>query len=284
MSEETVVAERDEPAAVVAGAARAARKAHRSAPWHIAARVGFAVSGLVQLMIGVIALQVAYGAHEGQADQSGALEDIARAPGGPLLLGICIVGFAALGLWLALSAALRRPTAGGRARSLRLGDGFKALVYLGLAGTALTVLVRGTDDSAASTHDLSAALLRMPGGQALLAVVGFGVIAVAGYLVQKGVRRGFRDDIDLPDDLPERPVIALGVLGYVARGVALGTVGALVVAAALTADPARANGLDAALRSAAELPSGRLVLTLIAAGWLASGVYGFVRAARARMR
>ena len=267
------------------GAAEAAvRAAKNNTAVQAAARIGFAVSGLLQLAIGVIAFEVAFHRSRGEADQSGALHDLADMPGGPLLLGVCILGFLALGLWLGLSAILPRPHAGTRLRVLHLADAAKAIVYLTLASTAVTVLIRGEDRSAASTADFSAALLRLPAGAALLGLLGLAVIGVAGYLVYKGTTRRFERDIRLRPDFTERPVVALGVIGYVARGVALGGVGVLIVLGALTSNPARSNGLDAALRAAAELPFGQIILSVIGVGWLASGVYGFVRAARARMR
>lgn len=261
-----------------------AHGARNSRSLHAAARVGFVVSGLVQAAIGVLALEVATDRLPGAADQAGALEAIAHAPGGAFVVGICAAGFVALGSWLALSAVLPRPNAGKRARALHAGDAAKAVVYLTLAATAVTVLVRGRDDSVASTRDLSAALLQLPGGPVLLGAVGVATIGIALHLVHKGVTRRFKADLALRSDVAERPVVALGVVGYVARGVAVGTVGALVVDAAVMVDPTHSTGLDAALRAMAALPLGQVVLAVVAAGWMASGVYAFVRAARATMR
>ena len=59
---------------------------------------------------------------------------------------------------------------------------------------------------------------------------------------------------------------------------ALGTVGALFGAAALTSDSAKAGGLDAALHELAGLPFGAVLLAAVALGFIAFGVYCFVRA------
>lgn len=261
-----------------------ARKAKNSRALQTAARAGFAVSGLVQIVIGLLAFQVAFHSQHGEADQSGALQEIAKAPAGLLLLGICVLGFTGLGCWLAFSAILPRPSAGKRARALHGGDAAKAVVYLALAVTSTTVLVRGKDDSATRTRDLSGALLRLPGGPVVLMLLGVAVVAIGLYLIRKGASRRFKADIVLHGDPTERPVVALGVVGYIARGIALGGVGVLVIVAGATLDPAHATGLDGALKAAVALPFGQLALIVIAAGWMASGLYGFIRAARATMR
>ena len=52
----------------------------------IGARVGYAVSGVLHLLIGWIALQVAWFASAKSADQSGALQTISRSPLGRFTL------------------------------------------------------------------------------------------------------------------------------------------------------------------------------------------------------
>lgn len=278
MADSTVAADAVDAAEAVA------RRAHGSTPVQVAARAGFVASGVLQAVIAILAIEVAFHHRPEEADQAGALTAIAKAPGGVLLLGVCVAGFAALGLWLALSAALPRPGAGKRARALHAADGLKALMYLTLAGTGLTVLLRGQDDGRRASRDLGGAVLALPGGPVLLGLVGLMTIGVALLLAHKGISRRFTADLDLRHDVTERPVVVLGVVGYLARAVAVGTVGVLVLYAAFTLDPAHTTGLDAALRALAAMPFGQLVLTVVAIGWLASALYAFVRAARASMR
>ena len=66
-------------------AADAAENVTNSKPLEMVARAGFAVSGLLHLLIGVIAIRIAMGG-KGQADVSGAVEELAKQPAGPLLL------------------------------------------------------------------------------------------------------------------------------------------------------------------------------------------------------
>ena len=63
------------------------------------ARLGFALAGLLHLLIGWIALQIAWGGDGGEdADQSGALTMLAETPAGPVLLWVAVVGFVLLEL------------------------------------------------------------------------------------------------------------------------------------------------------------------------------------------
>jgi hypothetical protein len=68
------------------------------------------------------------------------------------------------------------------------------------------------------------------------------------------------------------------MIGFPAKGVALGLVGALLVYAAVTFDPSKASGLDGALRTILEAPFGQWLLTLVAIGIAAFGAFCFVRA------
>ena len=73
-------------------------------------------------------------------------------------------------------------------------------------------------------------------------------------------------------------VTRLGQAGFPGKGVALAVVGGLLVYAALTFDPSKAQGLDGALRTILELPFGQFLLTLVAVGIAAFGAYCLGRA------
>ena len=73
------------------------------------ARVGYATSGLLHLLIGWIALQVAFGGGGKNADQSGALASLAGNGLGKLLLWVGVVGFLGLALWQVADAIVGHP-------------------------------------------------------------------------------------------------------------------------------------------------------------------------------
>jgi hypothetical protein len=114
-------------------------------------------------------------------------------------------------------------------------------------------------------------------------VLGLAVGAIGVYFVTKGIRRKFLEDVSLPAGTHGKTITGLGVLGYVAKGVAIAIVGVLFVVAAVTADPSEATGLDGALKTLAELPFGTVILLLVAFGLAAYGLYCFARARYARV-
>jgi hypothetical protein len=264
-------------------AASAARKTRNSRPLRFLARIGYAVSGLLHILIGVIAIEVATGTGSGEADQSGALSQLASTPGGVFILWTVVVGLIALGLWLIVSAFL--PPAGEKKKRAAhfITDITKGIVYLLLAVTAFAFARGGTTNSAASTATASRDILTSPGGVAIIAVIGGAIVVVGIYLFVKGISKRFVKDLTVPSGGAGRATVGLGILGYVAKGIVLGTVGALFLTAALTGDAAKADGLDGALKTLATLPFGPAILILVGVGLIAYGVYSFVRARFARL-
>jgi len=244
------------------------------------ARAGYAVNGVLHLLIGGIALAVAFGG-SGQADQNGALASISATPGGVVLLWVVTIGLWALGLYQLL-AAFTVPGSGKDAWSSRAKEGGKAVAYLAIGFTAFT-FATGSGGGGGGTQSLSATLLAAPAGVVLLVIIALGVCAVGVYFVQKGVRRTFVDDITTPPGTPGTWLLRIGTAGYIAKGVAVTVIGILFGVAAVTADPSEASGLDGALKSLVALPFGVILLAAVALGLIAYGVYCMLRARYARL-
>lgn len=259
-------------------AKRHARKATRNPVFRISARAGFIASGIVQLLVGVIAIEIALHHAKSSADQSGALGDLAHAPGGPALLWVVTIGSFALALWLVVSGALATGKDTKSEWGHRLRDWGKGIVYLAIGFTALTFAMGGTSSSTHSAQKGSADVLKLPGGPVLLGVVGLGVVVLGVFLIYRGLAKKFVESIRVPSGTAGRATVVLGQVGYSARGVAIGVVGVLFVVAAFTADPRKASGLDGALKAFAALPFGAVLLVVIGLGWIASGVYTVIRA------
>ncbi|MFD7309388.1 DUF1206 domain-containing protein [Promicromonospora sp. NPDC059942] len=246
------------------------------------ARGGYVASGVLHLLIGWLAVQLALGQTEGQADQSGAFRAVARMPGGEVLLWLVGVGFAALALWQLATAVVGVPNAdnqlAARAKSVA-----KAVLYGALAVTGVRY-AQGSGGGSGSEESLTARVLAMPGGAWLVGAAGLVIVGVGGYHVVKGVRKKFLEDLVGTGGSAVRPVVVrLGQAGYVAKGIALGVVGGLVVAAAVTTDPEQAGGLDEALHTMRDQPYGTVLLLVVGVGIAAFGGYSFARARFARL-
>ena len=246
----------------------------------IGARVGYAVSGVLHLLIGWIALQVAWSAGAKSADQSGALQTVAGNSLGRLTLWVAVLAFLALALWQLASALAVRP-GGEPSKWADKAKGFaKVVVYLVLAWTSLSFAKGQPSSSKAQSADFTATMLQHTGGRLLVAVIGMVVLGVGAYHMVKGWTKKFLQDLSgNPGILATRA----GVVGYIAKGIALAVVGALFVIAAAQNSSSKATGLDGALRSLRQQQFGPWLLTAVALGIAAFGLYSFARARHARV-
>lgn len=239
------------------------------------ARVGFAAHGGVYVLLGVLALVLAVTGRRQETDQKGALEELTQHAGGWVLLLAIALGLSVYALW-----QLSRIPSADDAKD-RLDAGFSALANALLAATAFSVLFSGQQSSQANRQQAwTARVMSASGGRWLVGAVGVVVAVVGVVLAVRGLRRSFADDLDFAgvDPRIEQTVLALGVVGAVARGVVVTTAGALVLTAAIQFDPKKARGLDEALRTLRDTPFGPYLLGVVAAGLLAFGLYGLAEA------
>lgn len=238
------------------------------------ARAGYAVSGVLHLLIGWLGLQLAFGSTPRDADQSGALAVLGASPLGGVLLVGSAVSLGLLAVWQ-VTEAIRSPKPFDR-----LKNAGKAIAYTSLGWGALELLSGARSSSAEDAQAVAATLLTVPFGQTLVAAVGLGVTAVGGYHVWSGATRRFLTHLV---EHPPHAVVVAGQWGYLAKGLALMTAGALFVIAALRRQPDQARGLDGALTAFLDLPFGQYVLAAISVGFAAFAVFSFARAKMARI-
>jgi hypothetical protein len=266
-------------------AANAARQAADNKWIERTARVGLAARGLVYVLIGILALQIAFVDRAERADQQGAFQTLAQNGFGKAILWLVILGFVGYGLWQASEAAWghRREPDDRKRTANRIESAIKAAIYLILAVVAFRV-VTGTS-SGQGGEQVTAQALQMTGGQVLVALAGVAIVAAAVLLAWRGLRTKFEEHLDLAELGPgaRSALINLGKVGYVARGIVFALVGILVVVAAVTFDPDKARGMDAALRQVAAQPYGPWLLTLMALGLMCFGVYSFAESRYRRL-
>jgi hypothetical protein len=245
-----------------------------------AARVGYATSGLLHLLIGWITLQVAFGGGGKNADQSGALSSLAGNGAGKAALWVGVVGFLGLAIWQVADGIVGHPgddkdAWGGRAKAAG-----KAIVYLALAWSAFQFARGKSSNSRSQSVDFTSKLLDKPGGRALVVVIGLAVVGVGVYHVDEGAKKKFREELQ---DHPGTWATRAGQVGYIAKGVALVIVGFLFVAAGVHKQAKEASGLDGALKSLRDQPFGPALLVVMAIGFAAFGLYSFSRAKHAKV-
>ena len=261
-------------------------KATDNTAFEYTARAGFATSGVLHLIVAYIILRIAFGSG-GSADQSGALATLAGQPGGAVMLWVAAVGLLALGLWRVAEAVIgskpgERSGRGQddsplwkRAKSLGL-----AIVNFAIAFSAARFAMGSGQSSSQQNAGMSGQLMQSGWGKAVLILVGLGVIAVGGYHVYKGVVKKFLKDLRVSGGTG---ITAVGITGYVGKGLVLAGAGLLVIVAVLQADPSKSTGLDAAVKTLGQAPFGKFLLVLAAIGIAAFALYSFVRSRYGRM-
>jgi hypothetical protein len=268
----------------ISEAADAVEEASDAKALDVVARSGFAVMALLHVIVGAIAIALAFG-HPGQAEATGAIEQLAANPWGPAILWACVLACTGLALWQLSEATVR---ARHLPRKERLGklvsSGFLAVAYgsVGLSFAGFAVGLRG--DSGDTTRDFSTALLNTPFGLPALVALGLTIMGVGVYFVVKGLRRGFKEELFHFDGTRRgRLIDSLGVTGHVAKGIALNLAGLLFVIAAAKQSPQESTGLDGSLKALRDHLFGPYLLVAIGAGFICYGLFALVRARFGRM-
>lgn len=254
-----------------------------------AGHVGMVAYGIVHLLIGWLAFQVAVnGGPEGgqNADQRGAVETVAAQPFGTVLLIALVLGLVAFGLWQLWTAVQGYKWVMDKGKRLRkrLGSAARGTVAIFVAVYAVRLLAgAGRKDTNQSQQEWTGKLMSLPAGRVILGAIALFLIGVGISRIRKGVKKKFVENLDMSriPDGARNLTVRLGQVGYPAKGVAIGIIGGLLGLAALHGNPEEAGGLDRALRTLAAQPFGPVILVAVALGLVAYGAYCFA-AARAQ--
>jgi hypothetical protein len=264
-----------------------AQQAGDSASLEVLARVGLIAYGVVHFLIGWLALQLSWGASASKsADVSGALRTLADEPFGKSLLWLVAVGMVALALWQASRVIWGyRDREGAKRVRKQVTSGATAVIYAALGVSAASVALGSGSWSSQSQQQTTPGVLAWPAGHVIVVVTGLIIIGVGVAGVVKGVKKSFTEEIDTSSMPPvaREGVARLGQVGYIAKGVALGVVGGLLSYAALIVERQKAPGLDGALQTILAQPFGRFLLTAVALGFAAFGLFAMLESRYRRM-
>ncbi|MFI0515911.1 hypothetical protein RKD19_007682 [Streptomyces canus] len=259
-----------------------ARRAARGSVMQGAARAGFTARGVIYLLVGVLALQIAFGDGKRQADRGGALAALADKPFGSVVLWALGIGLVGMTLWRLSEVVFGAVGPDGGKATKRLLSATRCVFYAFVAFSVLSFAV-GTGNGGSSdkqSKDVTARVLEWPGGQWLVGIAGVGVAVAGVWIAVQAVRRSFHDKMKLGQmsRRVRKLVDVTGVGGGAARGVVFTAAGAFAVRAAVDYEPKKAKGLDDTLRSFADTPLGPWLLVLVAAGLVLFGVFSFAMA------
>jgi hypothetical protein len=269
--------------AVGVGSGRAARGSVTEG----AARAGLTARGVIYLLVGALALQIAFGEGGQQADRQGALEEIAEKPLGSVLLWALGIGVAGMALWRLSEAVFGAAGPDGRKWTKRLASAARFVFYTFVAYSVLTFAAGsgggsggGGGSSDEQSKDVTARALELPAGQWLVGAAGVGVIVAGVWIAVRALMRSYHKHLRLGEmsRRARRGVDVTGVGGGLARGLVFAAAGVFAVRAAIDYEPDKAKGLDDTLRSFADTPAGPVLLACVAAGLVLFGLFSFAMA------
>lgn len=246
------------------------------------ARFGLAGRGFVYLLIAFIAVQLPFG-EPTPADKEGVLASLSSKPWGkPILLALAIA-FAGYAVWRLVEAILdpegKSKKSSGKWK--RVGYLARGGLYTFFAFNALKIAITAqSQGSTQQAQEATAGVLGLPLGKWV--VVGFGLcLIVAGaYNAFRFLSGRYRNDMKESEMSPgqRRALVPIAAIGLGARAIVFILIGIFFMNSGLNFDPAKAIGLDGALRKIAGSPGGPLLLAGVAAGLAAFGVFSLAQA------
>jgi Domain of Unknown Function (DUF1206) len=234
----------------------------------------------VYCLVGLLALLAAFGKGDGVRGTGGALQTLLGKPFGEAILAFLAVGLVGFAIWRFVQAVFDPDQDGTSWRALitRVGYFIGAVIYMGLAGTTLSLAFGsgtgpGSDDRAA--QDWTAWLLTQPLGRWITGAVAIGLIgAGVAFAIESWMG-------NVGEHLPayERKtwVRLLGRTGYATSGIVFVITGLFLLLAAIYHSPAEARGLGGALTTVQAQPYGSARLAVVASGLFAFGLFGVVQ-------
>lgn len=257
-------------------------------PWvGFMVRLGYAAKGLIYLLIGTLAVRLAFGLDGGRVtDASGALRVVLKQPFGLLLIGVIAIGILTYSAWQIIEGLLdtRHKGSNARGRIERALTIIKGAVY-GAVGWEALQLVLGQRGGSQSADDYARDVMRVPFGHWFFALVGLGVGIYGVLQIWKAWQGQFGDDVDAPRMRREVGAwaLAVGRAGTAGRGVILAVMGLLLTRAGLDRRPSQAGGMTDSLWTLMSQPYGAWLLAAAAAGLVCFGIFQLLHWRYARL-
>jgi hypothetical protein len=250
-------------------------------------RFGYITRAAVFTLVGLVALRAAWGIGQA-AGTRGVMREMGRQPFGRSLLLATSVGMACYVLWRFFQVVLDPFTEGDGARSgiRRVGYFGSGLFYalLSLTAAQLAFNFAGARDA---RRELVAWALAMPYGSWVVGFAGGALFAVGSHAFWRAYRASYMHLYESPTpETRRRQRLAKlsGRIGLASMGFTLWIVGALVILAAVHANPDQALGIGGALVTLRQGPYGAYLLVAAGVGLLFYGTHTFMLGFYRRVR
>lgn len=248
-------------------------------PLETLGRVGYGVKGVLYALLGVIALDAAFGPGDPEG-QTGAFAALAQESYGEVLLWLLVVGLTAYALWRVVLAITDPEGEGDDVEGVgkRAFYVVSAFAYGSLAFSAYRIVSGAGQNGGGGTEERAQTLLGLPGGQWIVGLLALALLGYGGYQFVRAYKASFMDDFHLDQRAVQHreSIKRAGQWGLSARGVVYLITGTFMAQAALRSNADEAGGLDQALGALQQQSYGPWLLGLVAVGFIMYGVYCWV--------
>ena len=264
---------------------KVANKTRGKTWFHVMARIGYFVRGLLYGSIGYLAIQLIIWGRGEIAGRQDVLEVLAQQPlGGPVLI-LVAVGLLGMLLWSIVRAITDPDNVGHGLPGIaaRIGKVVTGASYGVLLFPTLKMLFglrNSAPEEGAQAQQAAAGVLGYPWGPWLVGAVGLALMLIGANLIRNALQANLDERFKAYKMTREQLVWAkrFGRIGAAAQGMVMITIGVLAMLAAVRLDPNIVGGIDGALLFLASRPYGLYILGLVAAGLMAYAIYSILGA------
>jgi hypothetical protein len=248
------------------------------------ARVGFLVKGVLYMVVGTLALQVAVDAGGRVTGTRGALATVLGQPFGRTLLLVVVVGLLGYAAWRILQGLLDPDRLGHDGRGLAMRASFVArgTLHAVLGWQAIRAYRGLSAASGASEREAATEAFRWPLGDWLVVLVGLGLVGFAVQQAYAAITGRLERNLDVEQMRREAGEWAVGLsrFGMAARAVVFALLGWAIAVAGWFRDPSEVGTTALSFRRLAAQPGGLgpWLLGVAAAGFVAYGFYEIIHA------
>jgi len=246
------------------------------------ARMGLVAQGISFGLVAVLAIKLALGDGGKATDRQGALRAIAQDGVGRLIVIALAIGFACYALWRLFEAVFGRKIESSDEEKpwKRLGALAKAGIYGSLCFAAVSVLIGERGGSGNEEEKATGGILGWPGGKWIVMAIAAGIAGAALWNLYRALSRRFLKQLKTGEMSAsvQRWATRIGVVGLLARAVVFGLIAWFFFKAAADYNANKAGGLDGALRKLANENYGTWLLSIVAGGLFAYGLFCVIQA------
>ena len=247
------------------------------------ARFGLVAQGISFGLVAVLAIELAFGQGGKATDREGALQTISHSGIGRIIVFGLACGFGAYALWRLAQVFLGHDVEeqGGRKKwGKRLSSLGKAAIYGGLCWFAFSILLGKHGGGGNKEKEATKGILGWPGGRWIVYGIALGIAGAALWNLYRAVSGKYKDSLKTGQmsTTELKWTTRIAFVGLTSRAVVFGLISWFFFKAAADYDAKKARGLDGALRKLANAPYGTALLSIVAAGLFAYGVFCVIQA------